>query len=169
VRPMPILSFGDATNKGGDKKKLKLDPEAEFFSEPDFDLGNVRAGSPINPSYAPSAFMSKRAKSPPLPTRLPSGPAEESSIIWWSDAEITGHLGLDPDDDGYGINGIGFKPTPAIAAARSVKRRRQMDDWRSRELREERRRRAEGRRRAGSADPGGTRAGVAKRNVRFAS
>jgi hypothetical protein len=162
VRPMPILSFGDATSKGGDKKKAKLDPEA------DLDPANVRAGSSMKLSDTFNTGM--RSKSPPPPLKLQPGSVEETGIVWWSDAEITGHLGQDPDDDGYGINGIGFKPTPAMAAARSMKRRRQVEDWRSRELREERRRRAEGRRRAGSADPGGgARAGIGKRTVRFAS
>jgi hypothetical protein len=90
-------------------------------------------------------------------------------VNWWTDAEITGHLGEDPEDDGYGINGIGFKPTPAMAAARSQKRRRQIEEWRGREMREERRRRAEGRRgRGGGVDPGGGSGGrVEKRVVRF--
>jgi hypothetical protein len=167
---MPILSFGDAKSKGGNKKKLKPDPDTEVYSGPEVDQANVHTGPLGKIAHIPPSSTVKRSKSPPLPTKPPTGPVEEASIIWWSDAEITGHLGLDPDDDGYGINGIGFKPTPAIAAARSVKRRKQVDEWRSRELREERRRRAEGRRRAGGMDPGrGTGAGIAKRTVRFAS
>ncbi|KIW00845.1 uncharacterized protein PV09_07605 [Verruconis gallopava] len=173
ARPMPILSFGDAKSKGGDKKKVKLDPEAVAHSDVGTDSSNLGDDSNPNLSGAhTSSHTAKRAKSPPLtPSRTTSAPFEETNVIWWSDAEITGHLGLDPDDDGYGINGIGFKPTPAMAAARSMKRRRQMDEWRIRELREERRRRAEGRRRGGSTDPGGgtgTR-GVVKRTVRFAT
>ena len=157
-----MLSFGDK-GRESEKKKVKLDPEYahahEHPSRTALDPASIRAGSPTKLS---------RPRSPPI-----SNSNGESSFIWWSDAEITGHLGDDPEDDGYGINGIGFKPTPAMAAARSMKRRRQIDDWRSRELREERRRRAEGRRRAGSSDPGGaganTGAGVGKRSVRFAS
>lgn len=49
----------------------------------------------------------------------------------------------DPDDDGYGINGIGFKPTLAMAEDRSHKRKKQMAEWKARQTREERERRAE--------------------------
>jgi len=93
--------------------------------------------------------------------------------LTWQDSEITGHLGLDPEDDGYGINGIGFKPTPALAYARSQRRRQQVLEWKSREAAEARRRRAEGRKARGvrDGDPGsGVRLGMEKeRVVRFAS
>jgi hypothetical protein len=77
---------------------------------------------------------------------------------------------LDSDDDGYGINGVGFKPTPAMASARSLRRKQQVMAWRSREEKEERQRRAEKRKRyaekleMAALDGGG---GV-KKNVRFA-
>ena len=79
---------------------------------------------------APSP-QKKRRKSPPppAPTSAPrspismhastdnaaKGPADAS--MTWHDSEITGHLwnpGTDMDDDGEGINGIGFRPTAAI-------------------------------------------------------
>jgi hypothetical protein len=63
-----------------------------------------------------------------------------------SDSEITGHNPTDPNDDGYGINGIGFKPTPAIAWARSQRRKQQLADYKSRETKEARQRRIERRR-----------------------
>jgi hypothetical protein len=68
--------------------------------------------------------------------------------LTWQDSEITGHLLLDPDDDGEGINGIGFRPTPAMALERSERRKRQVSEWRSRQAQDERERRAERRRRA---------------------
>lgn len=91
------------------------------------------------------------------PTRIPSPPYSSlhsktdspAQTLWWSDTEITGH-GLDPvdpEDDGEGINGIGFMPTPAIAYARAEKRRRQVKDWKEREAREARAKRGERRRR----------------------
>ncbi|KAI1007360.1 hypothetical protein K3495_g857 [Podosphaera aphanis] len=49
----------------------------------------------------------------------------------------------DPEDDGEGINGIGFRPTPAEADARMQKRKRQILDYRIRESREARRLRCE--------------------------
>lgn len=68
--------------------------------------------------------------------------------LTWQDSEITGHLLLDSDDDGEGINGIGFKPTPAMALERSERRKRQVLEWRSRQAQDEREKRAEKRRRA---------------------
>ncbi|KAF7451555.1 hypothetical protein PtrM4_069590 [Pyrenophora tritici-repentis] len=65
------------------------------------------------------------------------------------DDEITGHLAdpaIDPDDDGTGLNGIGFKPTPALAYARSQKRRQQLNEWKLREMRDARAKRSERRR-----------------------
>ncbi|KAL6703476.1 hypothetical protein ACN47E_009650 [Coniothyrium glycines] len=79
-----------------------------------------------------------RSSSPPL------------SALTWKDSEITGHLAdpsIDPDDDGTGINGIGFRPTPALAYARSQKRRQQINEWKARETREARAKRSERRRR----------------------
>lgn len=86
------------------------------------------------PSNSQSARPRNRSPSPPL------------SALTWKDSEITGHLAgpsTDPDDDGTGINGIGFKPTPAMAYARSQKRRQQINEWRARETREARAKRSE--------------------------
>ncbi|KAI9731421.1 MAG: hypothetical protein M1818_007811 [Claussenomyces sp. TS43310] len=68
------------------------------------------------------------------------------SALTWHDDEITGHDPDDPDDDGEGINGIGFKPTAAQAEARSQRRKQQLADYRSRESKEARSRRNERRR-----------------------
>lgn len=77
----------------------------------------------------------QRTQSPPLNGEL--------SDAFWHESEITGHIATDPNDDGYGINGIGFIPTPAIAWARSQKRKQQVADYKSREAREARQRRFE--------------------------
>jgi hypothetical protein len=99
------------------------------------------------------------SRSPPL-----NGDAEDNPMTW-HESEITGHHPTDPTDDGYGINGIGFKPTPAIAWARSQKRNQQLEDYRNREAREARQRRSE--RRAGSAETSVENAAkVKKRNVK---
>lgn len=91
---------------------------------------------------------SSSASSHPGPrNRSPSPPL---STLTWKDSEITGHLAdpsTDPDDDGTGINGIGFRPTPALAYARSQKRRQQISEWKARETREARAKRNERRRR----------------------
>jgi len=107
-------------------------------------------------------------KSPP-PGGMRSSPSKEKAFsddsnsisehslfdltaLTWQDSEITGHLMSDPDDDGYGINGIGFKPTVAIAAARSNHRRKQINAWRTREEKDARERRAEKRRLASARE-----------------
>ncbi|KAL2860762.1 uncharacterized protein BJX67DRAFT_375820 [Aspergillus lucknowensis] len=72
----------------------------------------------------------------------PSDKAVEDPLTW-NDSEITGYNPTDPDDDGYGINGIGFKPTAEIAWARSQKRQKQVSEWKNREAREARERRRE--------------------------
>jgi hypothetical protein len=50
---------------------------------------------------------------------------------------------MDPLDDGYGVNGVGFRPTAAVAYARTQRRKQQLADWKSREAREARQRRSE--------------------------
>lgn len=79
----------------------------------------------------------RRRASPPLSSNL------TGNSLTWHYSEITGHNPSDPNDDGYGINGIGFKPTVAVAWARSRRRQQQVADWKSREAREARDRRRE--------------------------
>ncbi|KAH8592285.1 hypothetical protein B0O99DRAFT_481597, partial [Bisporella sp. PMI_857] len=71
---------------------------------------------------------------------------QERATNTWHDDEITGHDPDDPDDDGEGMNGIGFRPTPAMAYARAEKRRAQMQEYKNREAREARAKRSERRR-----------------------
>jgi hypothetical protein len=71
--------------------------------------------------------------------------AFRASMTWQED-EITIYDPDDSDDDGTGINGIGFKPTAAVAYARGVKRKQQLAEYRKREEREARARRSQRRR-----------------------
>ncbi|KAF2018507.1 hypothetical protein BU24DRAFT_491459 [Aaosphaeria arxii CBS 175.79] len=87
--------------------------------------------------------------------REPS-PSPSPTSLTWQDSEITGHLAdpsTDLDDDGTGLNGVGFRPTPALAYQRAQRRKQQLQDWKSREAREARAKRNERRRKgiAGSA------------------
>lgn len=82
-----------------------------------------------------------------IPSPLPRSKSPPPLNLWWADTEITGHNPTDPADDGYGINGVGFLPTPAIANARAERRKRQVAEWKSREAREARQRRSEARKR----------------------
>jgi hypothetical protein len=92
--------------------------------------------------------------------------------LTWQDSEITGHLMLDPDDDGTGINGIGFRPTAAMAMSRAQRRRKQVLEWKARQTREERERRAEKRRALAGGQAKGLmveeHGGAGKKIVRFA-
>jgi hypothetical protein len=91
---------------------------------------------------------------------------EERAALTWHDDEITGHDVNDPDDDGEGINGIGFKPTAAIAYARTEKRRQQMLEYKNREAREARAKRSE-RRRASEVSKSSRDEEDAAKRVRF--
>ena len=129
----------------------------------------IRPTSPAIP--LPSSVELKVYPKFPPPLRSPS---PEVSLTW-HESEITGHDPTDPSDDGYGINGVGFRPTPAIAHARAQKRKQQVAEWKNREAREARQRRSE-RRWKGEKVEGtpvrGTRDGVLQqreqiRKVRF--
>jgi hypothetical protein len=112
-------------------------------------LGELsRAYPSINRLADSKSRVRKRAGSPP--TSAVGKSMEEREIVdpdraamTWHDDEITGHHPNDPDDDGEGINGIGFRPTAAIAYARAEKRKQAMADYRSREAKEARARRME--------------------------
>lgn len=105
----------------------------------------------------------KRAGTPPLVAsasklRNADQPADTAAevidpiraALTWHEDEITVYDPDDEDDDGIGINGIGFKPTPAIAYARTMKRKQQLAEYKKREEREARARRSS--RRRGSPD-----------------
>ncbi|KAJ2978778.1 hypothetical protein NQ176_g3635 [Zarea fungicola] len=99
----------------------------------------------------------KRAGTPPL--KLKRDPSQDGSededdveedihivdpvraALTWHEDEITVYDPDDKDDDGTGINGVGFRPTPAIAQARSMRRRQQITEYRKREENEARARR----------------------------
>jgi len=108
--------------------------------------------SATSPSQS-SATINRRSKSRDRtgqPSHRKRSPSPPLSMLTWQDSEITGHLAgpaTDPDDDGTGLNGVGFRPTPALAQARAQRRRQQVLDWKAREAREARAKRSERRRR----------------------
>lgn len=79
---------------------------------------------------------------PPTSTREERDELLQPGRLHWDDSEITGHDPSDPEDDGEGINGVGFRPTAAIARDRAEKRRKQIEGWKSREDKEARAARA---------------------------
>ncbi|KAH8687110.1 hypothetical protein BGZ60DRAFT_392846 [Tricladium varicosporioides] len=119
--------------------------------------GLQRAYPSINRLSDSKSRGRKRTSTPPLANPSSSFPIigsdearqivdPERAALTWHDDEITGHDPSDPEDDGEGINGIGFKPTAAEAYARTQKRKKQMAEYRSREAQEERAKRSERRR-----------------------
>ncbi|KGO70429.1 hypothetical protein PITC_015350 [Penicillium italicum] len=127
----------------GDRQALQFEPPAT--RDP--------TSLPVSPSKKKSATFSRKNLNPSSPSKrkqrlsppLADTPSEEDPLVW-HDSEITGHNPSDPTDDGYGINGIGFKPTASIAWERSQKRQKQVAEWKNREAREARERRRERRR-----------------------
>ncbi|KAL9095505.1 MAG: hypothetical protein Q9165_002376 [Trypethelium subeluteriae] len=138
--------------------------------------GSSDAASPSTNGSTIGVTSASRYLSLPLPFS-PTSPLSPTALTW-KPAEITGHLissTLDtPDDDGYGINGIGFKPSPQLALARQMRRRQQVMEWRAREAREARMARWKKRERDAGAGSGGVDGvsevggGGMKRVVRFA-
>ncbi|KAG9197530.1 hypothetical protein G6514_001486 [Epicoccum nigrum] len=109
-------------------------------------------------SSTPTSTSTTKSPSKPRPGKPPASPP--LSALTWQDSEITGHLigpANDPDDDGTGLNGIGFKPTPAIAYQRAQRRKQQLQEWKARETREARAKRSQRRNRGVSARPSASR------------
>ena len=155
---LPITPTIEPTTSPQDAPDL-ISPLPVVSGAPD----SVPKSPPNHPNPTDKSVRAPRMKSPP-PTERSSAP---SDLVWTAD-EITGHEATDPADDGYGINGIGFRPTPAIAQARAQKRRQQVADWRSREAKEARQRRFERRRGLDlPADADVRNAAHASRKVRF--
>ncbi|OAX85140.1 hypothetical protein ACJ72_00475 [Emergomyces africanus] len=117
----PTASQGKAKVPDGDLLATSSAPVLQQNAQPNSPPQKSRTGP--------------RRKSPPLSSDMDENP------LTWRDSEITGYTPTDPNDDGYGINGIGFKPTAAIAWDRSQRRKKQVAEWKSREAKEARERR----------------------------
>ncbi|KAL7951422.1 hypothetical protein V8C42DRAFT_304060 [Trichoderma barbatum] len=127
-----------------------------------------------------SQSRKKRAGTPPLrfkkghPHEGLSDADDEAEVVdplraslTWHEDEITIYDPNDKDDDGTGINGVGFKPTPALAHARVMKRRQQMAEYRKREENEARNRRSQRRRGEAAASARRDHKSPPSRKVRF--
>ncbi|KAJ5551148.1 hypothetical protein N7461_005846 [Penicillium sp. DV-2018c] len=130
---------------------------------------------PTSPAKRKTATFSRKQSNSPSPSKrkqrlsppLAHTPSEEDPLVW-HDSEITGHNPTDPADDGYGINGVGFKPTAAIAWERSQKRQKQVAEWKNREAREAREKRRERRREGAEVDKlRGIHQGAVQKRVKF--
>ncbi|KAG6060930.1 hypothetical protein E4U32_003190 [Claviceps aff. humidiphila group G2b] len=88
------------------------------------------------------------------------------AALTWHEDEITMYDPNDADDDGTGVNGIGFKPTPALERSRIMRRREQMAAYRKREECEARAKRTQ-RRRGEEPLSARPKKGLPERRVRF--
>ncbi|KAK1715029.1 uncharacterized protein BDZ83DRAFT_588343 [Colletotrichum acutatum] len=140
--------------------------------------GRRRAGTPplkgrkgtskTNPTNAASAIAGPQQQQEDQEMKTIVDPVR--AALTWKEEEITIYDPEDKDDDGTGINGVGFMPTAAMAYARTQKRRLQLAEYKKREESEARARRSQRRRGSGAGLPskpsaGGTSGGV--RKVRF--
>ncbi|TKA64276.1 hypothetical protein B0A49_06589 [Cryomyces minteri] len=141
----------------------------------------LRLLSPIAEPTALSSHSSSpiRWRSPPPALHDPSTMDSSSAFVAEGptpDALMTNSppvslssLNNADEDDGTGINGIGYRPTPAVAYARSQRRKMQVHEWKVREAREARGRRMERRKgHGGFEDREDERQERKKRIVRFA-
>lgn len=87
--------------------------------------------------------------------------------LTWHENEITVYDAEDKDDDGTGLNGIGFKPTAAVAHARAQKRRQQLQEYKKREESDARARRNQRRREQLGEKPGPVRRAHSLLRVHF--
>lgn len=117
-----------------------------------------KAISETQESHSPNTPR-KRARQSPAPSNSnlnvnTSEPAQDTDSIdqeellrnWWQPEEISGFSADDPDEDAYGVNGVGYQKTPAQQWKIDQKKRQQVAEWRNREAREARAARAGGRR-----------------------
>lgn len=121
-------------------------PPSEPSTQASTDIAPAASAlSPSKRSFAPSYHKQNTPVSPSKNRKQRLSPpltdASSEDSLTWHDNEITGHEPTDPTDDGYGINGVGFKPTAAMAWARSQKRQKQVAEWKTREARDAREKR----------------------------
>ena len=158
-------TVGGATlsDTNGDRRPLMVlgttcDPTSPPFAESrdSKDLSFLQGYSLCaSPSSAPAnAKAAQEPEVPETPNIRPSSPSLRAPLRLKSPPPLnlasTGSELIAPEssfDDLTGVNGIGFRPTPAMAYARAQRRKQQIADCKSREAREARQRRSE--RRAG--------------------
>ncbi|KAL6249521.1 hypothetical protein RBB50_003374 [Rhinocladiella similis] len=137
-RPRQAAQLSENPASSTDDRSMDLPSNNKIPAQPTATASLAVKGQAQSTSAASLATTS-RSGSPPL--------ARELSDQFWHDSEITGHDPDDPDDDLYGINGVGFRPTPAIAWSRSRRRKQQLEEYKNREAREARQQRSERRKR----------------------
>lgn len=148
----------------------RIVPDIAAFAQPTAFVSSSGRTSSTQSSSSCEATQTLTSTGPSSskarPRKLPASPP--LSALTWQDDEITGHLtgpSNDPDDDGTGLNGIGFKPTPAIAYHRAQRRKQQLSEWKARETREARAKRSQRRHRGVGAGVGASRESTVEREI----
>ncbi|KAH8706476.1 hypothetical protein BGZ61DRAFT_221444 [Ilyonectria robusta] len=153
----PVLSFSLAASAATPQEE-----PVKLAQLPSPDGGLNRSYPSINRLADSKSRVKKRTSSPLRFKKTSKHPDEDDddseieivdpvrAALTWHEDEITMYDPEDEDDDGTGINGIGFKPTPALAHARTLKRRQQMAEYRKREESDARAKRSQ--RRRGASD-----------------
>ncbi|KAM0475805.1 hypothetical protein ACHAPX_006682 [Trichoderma viride] len=162
--PQPELAIEPKTElkpemETGEVMETALHPSLQLEVPHPSTEGLLQNTYPSINRLSESQSRKKRAGTPPLrfkkghPHEGLSEADDEAEVVdplraslTWHEDEITIYDPNDKDDDGTGINGIGFKPTPALAHARVMKRRQQMAEYRKREESEARNKRSQRRR-----------------------
>lgn len=162
-QPSTGLGIGLTGSRSSDNATTKITPELNPNLHRAYPSTN-RSSDPKSRSR-----VKKRVTSPPLRLKRMPQPEDDDdgdddeeededevvifdpirAALTWREDEITVYDPEDEDDDGTGVNGIGFKPTPALAHSRAMRRRQQMAEYRKREESEARSRRSQ-RRQPGS-------------------
>ncbi|KAI6083411.1 hypothetical protein F4821DRAFT_244803 [Hypoxylon rubiginosum] len=162
-----LVGSKEETNSSSESSSDQSSEPRRFMMQTDVDptiLRTMKSGGSgrLQKSYPSINRLSdsksrsrRRAGTPPMSKRRAAElPGDDEPIITdpiraaltWHEDEITVYDPEDKDDDGTGINGIGFKPTAAIAYARAQKRKQQLAEYRKREESEARAKRNQRRR-----------------------
>ncbi|KAF2851158.1 hypothetical protein T440DRAFT_467901 [Plenodomus tracheiphilus IPT5] len=154
IAVMPKFAASREIPETPQSSQPRMLPDIASFAQPTTFISAPTASTMHQSEF--TNHMSQKSTSSHASPRARKSLSPPPSALTWKDSEITGHLAgpsTDPDDDGTGLNGIGFKPTPALAYARSQKRRQQLSEWKLREVREARAKRSERRRRGIQGTP----------------
>ncbi|KAG6010558.1 hypothetical protein E4U21_005911 [Claviceps maximensis] len=153
LRPHVFVELKTQAEHAGCPSKPLLSPDETNTSIPNKSPLRKRAGTPPPQFRLPPEVPEKVDIGQDRQDPEAEGLREDDDVVdpiraalTWREDEITVYDPEDADDDGFGVNGIGFKPTAALAHSRVIRRRQQMADYRKREECEARSKRTQRRR-----------------------
>ncbi|KAK6198996.1 hypothetical protein LQW54_010194 [Pestalotiopsis sp. IQ-011] len=118
-----------------------VDPSMISVAARSLSLGGLQKSYPSINRLADSKSRSRKRAGTPPARKVTELVGEADTVVvdpvraalTWHEDEITVYDSEDKDDDGTGLNGIGFRPTPAIAYQRAQKRKKQLSEYKKRE------------------------------------